>query len=164
MRTYNVTFLEGLDTADVILAGSDQPEYMSWLHASGIACQNNDVKYFTALYWAMSTMTTIGYGDVSPVNMTEKLFSVFGAAAGAVIFSYGMSQVSALLINSSQSESHFNSRTDLLDEFSSSMKLPTSLTEAISECAAHSFRVRVLLQDVLTQAWIGMECYGLQLA
>jgi Ion channel len=30
-------------------------------------------RYITALYWAMSTLTTVGYGDVIPGNSSEKV-------------------------------------------------------------------------------------------
>lgn len=33
----------------------------------------------TALYWAMSTMATVGYGDVTPIQIPEKLIAMVGA-------------------------------------------------------------------------------------
>ena len=31
--------------------------------------------YFTSWYWALTTMSTIGYGDVSPTNVLERVFA-----------------------------------------------------------------------------------------
>ena len=51
---------------------------MLWLEA--------DWSFNTALYWAVETVTTIGYGDLVPTRTTTKWFFVFYALAGTVIF------------------------------------------------------------------------------
>lgn len=51
---------------------------MMWLEA--------DWSFNTALYWAVETVTTIGYGDLVPTRTTTKWFFVFYALTGTVIF------------------------------------------------------------------------------
>ena len=34
-------------------------------------------RYITAMYWSIVTLTSIGYGDLHPVNSTEMLFCIF---------------------------------------------------------------------------------------
>ena len=33
--------------------------------------------YVTSLYWAITTLTTIGYGDICPQNRYEKIYAIF---------------------------------------------------------------------------------------
>jgi voltage-gated potassium channel Kch len=34
------------------------------------------MRYSTSLYWAFTTLTTVGYGDVSAGTMAEQMFSI----------------------------------------------------------------------------------------
>ena len=38
------------------------------------------------MYWAMSTMATVGYGDITPIQIQEKIVSMAGMLAGVTIF------------------------------------------------------------------------------
>lgn len=40
----------------------------------------------TSLYWAFTTLTTVGYGDISAHTQWEKGFSVIMLMAGAAVF------------------------------------------------------------------------------
>ena len=40
-----------------------------------------------ALYWAMTTLTTVGYGDVSPVSSEEMLFTMCIQFTGSCVLS-----------------------------------------------------------------------------
>jgi len=46
------------------------------------------VKYITSIYWAFTTMTTVGYGDISPTNNDEMVFGIFGILIGGTVFGF----------------------------------------------------------------------------
>lgn len=41
------------------------------------------VKYINAIYFALTTMLTIGYGDISPESIPEKLITIFIEIVGS---------------------------------------------------------------------------------
>lgn len=45
------------------------------------------------MYWAMSTMATVGYGDVTPIQISEKIVAMVGMLVGVTIFACASSDV-----------------------------------------------------------------------
>ncbi|HLZ70457.1 MAG TPA: ion transporter [Dehalococcoidia bacterium] len=52
----------------------------------------------TALWWAVSTVTTVGYGDVFPVTAEGRGIAVFVMLIGVGLFSYLTASISAFLV------------------------------------------------------------------
>lgn len=55
----------------------------------------------TALYYAMVTMSTVGYGDITPQTTEAKLFAVSIIVLGVVVFATSLTAVIAPMISSS---------------------------------------------------------------
>jgi CRP-like cAMP-binding protein len=54
-------------------------------------------QYLTSIYWAFTTMTTVGYGDITPKNRDEYLFASFMMVIGATVFGYVVGNVSRMM-------------------------------------------------------------------
>ncbi len=54
--------------------------------------------YGTALWWAISTMTTVGYGDVYPVSAEGRGIAVFLMLVGITFFSWITANIAAFLV------------------------------------------------------------------
>jgi len=51
----------------------------------GIGNNPNINSYLDAVYWAVTTMSTVGYGDITPVTLIGKIVTVFLICAGFLI-------------------------------------------------------------------------------
>lgn len=48
----------------------------------------NITSYLDAIYWALVTVSTVGYGDISPVTEIGKIVSMFGIVIGVAMISF----------------------------------------------------------------------------
>lgn len=52
--------------------------------------------YISALMWALTTITTVGYGDFYPVSDVEKVFGTINMAVACGVFAYIVGTVGSL--------------------------------------------------------------------
>ena len=60
--------------------------------------------YVTSMYWTITTMSTVGYGDISGTNSSERIFCAAIMIIGVTLFSYVNGAVASLLANFDQVE------------------------------------------------------------
>lgn len=85
------------------------------------------------MYWAMSTMATVGYGDVTPIQIAEKVVSMLGMLAGVTVFAYIMSTISVLVSSINAQSIRIAERQRELDSFCRTHKVPTDLAMKLSQ-------------------------------
>lgn len=54
-------------------------------------------KYLTSIYFAVTTITTVGYGDISITTQTEKIFCIFAMLVGVISFSFASGSLASIL-------------------------------------------------------------------
>mmetsp|Transcript_15603 Transcript_15603/g.51245 ORF Transcript_15603/g.51245 Transcript_15603/m.51245 type:complete len:797 (-) Transcript_15603:107-2497(-) len=84
-------------------------------------------QYITCFYWAMTTMSTIGYGDVVPQTTIERLVMCLFQLMGASLFAYVVGAVCGIISGMGEKTQAFYETMDELNRFMEEHNMPLSL-------------------------------------
>ena len=73
--------------------------------------------YLSSFYWAIVTMTTIGYGDILPQNQGEISFLLGAIAISAMLFAFAITSICTFIINLNQNNVFKQQRMDELIDY-----------------------------------------------
>jgi len=83
-----------------VLVGLDQDETPTWVAVyaggSGLDAPPH-IQYLYSVYWALTTLTTVGYGDITPQNNLERMYSCLALLTGSLVFATMLASVNSLV-------------------------------------------------------------------
>ena len=91
-------------------------------------------QYVASLYWTVTTLTTVGYGDIVPINNQERILAIFIMVIGATVFGYVVANMSTIIGNFNQLETK---AADRLSEMTESMRERNCPHSLITEITNH---------------------------
>lgn len=87
--------------------------------------------YLTSLYWAFVTVTTVGYGDIVPVNNAERLFCVAATFVGTAVFAFIIGEIQAMVTKKKIYAVEFDHKMESVEEFMRHHKFPRLLRQKV---------------------------------
>lgn len=96
---------------------------------SGTAAGDTDTTliYVKAIYWAFTTLTTVGYGDITAKSIPQMLYSCCVQFVGVGVFGYILSNMAGLLARSDAAREHHMDNLDKVETFMKLHHIPADL-------------------------------------
>eukprot|EP00924_Labyrinthula_sp_SR-Ha-C_P010936 snap_masked-scaffold_33-processed-gene-0.22-mRNA-1 protein AED:0.09 eAED:0.12 QI:0/0/0/1/1/1/2/0/551 len=89
--------------------------------------------YSTSFYWASSTLTSVGFGDVVPANSSERIFASIVAFIGAFLLGYVFSSTTSMLSSLNKTANNYQEQMEKIKAYLQYRNVPTKLSKRIIE-------------------------------
>jgi CRP-like cAMP-binding protein len=89
----------------------------TWVANAEIQDSNVATLYITCIYWAFTTLCTVGYGDIVPTTDVERLLAVGWMIFGVYFFSFTIGSLSSILSSIDTKETILTTKLAIIDEF-----------------------------------------------
>ncbi|KAI6214932.1 hypothetical protein M3Y94_00326100 [Aphelenchoides besseyi] len=96
-------------------------------------------RYVTALYFTLSTITSIGFGNVSATTDLEKIFTIVMMILGSLMYASVFGNVSAIIQRLYSGTARYHTEMSRLREFIRFHQVPNPLRQRLEEYFQHAW-------------------------
>ena len=134
-------------TAAIVGLDPDTHTWVSQYQDGFLLDEVAHVRYLTAMYWALTTLTTVGYGDIVAVNDAERAYAILALLIGALVFGYMLSSIAVLVAALDRQGGLSEERMDEIKEYMRWRKLPRELTVRMRKYYDNYFHQRTAFDE-----------------
>ena len=122
----------------VHLLEAGDPDTVTWARtyddgAAAAADTELAMRYLYSVYWAVTTLTTVGYGDITPQNDGERGYALGAMLCSALVFGYMMSSIGALVASMDRQAALVEEKNDQVKEYVAWRALPRGLANRVKK-------------------------------
>ncbi|EAS00807.2 cyclic nucleotide-binding domain protein (macronuclear) [Tetrahymena thermophila SB210] len=88
----------------------DLPYVETWLSANHLIGADWYKIYINGFYFSMISMMTIGYGDITPKSINEKIYTIFFCVVSCASFAYSINTISQVITDAKKKSKNFKER------------------------------------------------------
>jgi hypothetical protein len=154
--------------------GDSDPE--GWVAVEGLSGQEADKfeaerganafhfrQWITSVYWAVTTLTTIGYGDITAGTNEERLLNCFVMVTGSAFFAWCTGRMTAVLTTQSGCIVKFQLVLDELNQFMEARAFPAQLKNRLRSYYMLKFPTKMIFDEenilACLEEGLRKECY-----
>lgn len=83
-----------------------------WVVRAGLIDEDAALQYIAAFYWSVTTMVTVGYGDITPATTIEIIIAIIWMFIGIGFYTYTISSLSTFLMSIDTRESILTAKSE----------------------------------------------------
>ncbi|CAD8144672.1 unnamed protein product [Paramecium octaurelia] len=106
-------------------------------------------RYIYSLYWGVATMTTVGYGDISPLTAPERLLGIFLLLVACGGFAFTMNSIGFALSSLEEKSNVRKQKVSLLNKYMKKAQIPDLLQNKVRKYLEFVWDShQILLKDI----------------
>lgn len=104
-------------------------------------------RYLAALYWTCSTMATVGFGDIVPVNNTERMGTFAMVIVGCTLYGFMIGNMNSIVHDVDANTRQYNMRMESIVSYMVSRRFPKDVQRKIIRFYRRYFKTRSALDE-----------------
>ena len=122
-------------------SGIFNPDFCNWTVLEKDNSGNSKIEtYLASLYWAYTTMTTVGYGDIVPGSESEAVMAVFGMIFGVTMFAYVVGSMAVVVTSLNATTRRVKQKIDDFDMFLREKDIEPALHKRVKDYYGYYLR------------------------
>jgi hypothetical protein len=106
-------------------------------------------KYVASFYWAITVLSTVGYGDIFPITNEEKFFSIVVQVIGCMVFGSLTGALASHKVNATRAGEKVAEEMACLQEFFDTNHIPPKLQDKVRRIAKYKYKKNALDEEEL---------------
>ena len=95
--------------------------------------------YVTSYYFTVTTIMTVGYGDITAQSLGEKLLAILLMLIGVIAFSFATGSISNMIANADTAEDKLRQKMDILKELNVEYGIDNSLYNKVVKALKYGY-------------------------
>lgn len=104
-------------------------------------------KYIEAVYWSVTTLTTIGYGDITPQNQQQMIYAIFVMLVGFLMMGYLIGNIAGLLNRTDPLRAQYAASLEEVSSFVQYNNIPGHLQQRIIDYFTYMWHQRAAFDE-----------------
>ena len=138
----------GDDDEDAFRKGETRAVLYRWLHQD-FRGETEIVSsaYLACFYWAMTTITTVGYGDICPDSDSERVYAILAMVIGGAFYGYIIGNISSIVTATDANSRAYYEKMDLIHTYMTIRRFPRKLRRKVHRHFKKYFEERTALDE-----------------
>mmetsp|Transcript_44297 Transcript_44297/g.140960 ORF Transcript_44297/g.140960 Transcript_44297/m.140960 type:complete len:872 (+) Transcript_44297:215-2830(+) len=143
--------VEGVPVTDYINWLAERERYL--VNEQGFESISIGKYYEVSYYWAVTTLTTVGYGDIVPQTVAEVQYAIVVQILGSVVFAVIFGNVAVLISSFDAAYSRYRDRMDRVNEFIDNNEIPSELRDRMRAYVDYLWNINkgLNVRDMVTE-------------
>ncbi|MDH4263671.1 MAG: cyclic nucleotide-binding domain-containing protein [Spirochaetia bacterium] len=116
-----------------------------WIMIGGVKTESKEFSeiYSLAIYWTVTTVATVGYGDITPQNFTQRYFTIMVMIVGAGSYGFVIGNISSLLASVDVVKAGYRKKLEEVSAFLNYRSIPPEMQRRVQEYYDHIWESRL---------------------
>ena len=94
-----------------------------------------------SLSWALATLTTVGYGDITAYTIEERTLALIWMVVGVGFYSFNIGNLSAMISTIDFKAAQLQNKLQMIQDFVRRTQLPTEIEQQIKNYIENNHKV-----------------------